>query len=694
MMGIGLGLMMAAALSPSAGFASTVPYPRSRLLTAVSWDFSTVASLRKARGSDLWPLAWAADGNLYGAWGDGGGFDGGANNIGRVSLGVARISGVPDPGAISSYSGANVWGDAPLYAESPAKFGGKVDDLISIGGVLYGQGGLWTAANCGCANPVVRSGANFAQHNLTWSADLGRTWHIAPWTSTSEPGASLQYGRNYSGAWDPSHVYFYYQSNVGTDASHLFLRRMRTTQMVANPATPGHFEYVTGVDDDGRPTWSTTQSKAAPVFYDPGVPSGTYASASIVYDAALGRYLLAAMHGSFTGQIGFFEAPTPWGPWSTVAYYDDWGGFNESAGEANGLSFPAKWFSADGRTAWGVFSGVTNGFDAFNVVKAVFTTSSAVPQIVSPAQNTVLAPGETVTARGSGTRLSWSMETLTPGSTSFAPASEAGTGPVFSFSAPAAGALVRITLTSRDSGGDQTVVYRDFSIASGPGGPEIAHWEFNEDSGNLAKDSSGAGNTGTLLNSVIWVQGKAGTALDFRGGRGAVVVSGAAGPGHNAAVNSGVADTGLANLYRHGLTVMAWIKPRSSGLSGRIVDKDDNDAGWFLKMSGAGLQFVADQFSTTAATRNSARPIALGTWQHVAATWDGSNQGTNVHLFVGGTASDGAYANGEGAASDDSSVPLTIGNRQSDMARGFDGVIDDVRVFDRVLSPAEIAKLN
>ena len=70
-------------------FAATAPYPHSQVITGVSWDFSTIPTLRKAPGSDIWPLAWAADGNLYGAWGDGGGFDGDSNNIGRVSLGFA-----------------------------------------------------------------------------------------------------------------------------------------------------------------------------------------------------------------------------------------------------------------------------------------------------------------------------------------------------------------------------------------------------------------------------------------------------------------------------------------------------------------------------------------------------------------------------------------------------------------------------
>jgi len=47
--------------------AATAPYPKSGLITALSWDFTNMAAMRKAHGSDLWPLTWAADGNLYGA---------------------------------------------------------------------------------------------------------------------------------------------------------------------------------------------------------------------------------------------------------------------------------------------------------------------------------------------------------------------------------------------------------------------------------------------------------------------------------------------------------------------------------------------------------------------------------------------------------------------------------------------------
>ena len=350
------------------------PYPNSQVIAGVKWDFSTLSSHRKAVGSDIWPMTWAADDKVYAAWGDGGGFDGTerSKTTGRASLGFARISGIPDAVDASSIAGKNVWGQAPAFAESQATFGGKVVDLISVEGVLYAQGGLWTAANCGCPDPTLRSEQNPLEHTLAWSRDLGRTWRLAPWVSAADLGSSLQFGKDYAGAFDPGHVYFYYQPDVKRDATRIYLRRARSAEMTADPATPGHFEYWAGLES-GSPHWSRTETEAKAVFSDPNVPPGTVAAASVIYDAPLGRYLLAAWHGPTTGQLGFFEAPAPWGPWATVAYYEDWGGLNETAGEATGLSLPTKWIGSDGRTLWAVFSGVNNGadneFDSFNLVR-------------------------------------------------------------------------------------------------------------------------------------------------------------------------------------------------------------------------------------------------------------------------------------------------------------------------------------
>ena len=383
--------------TPQGRAMAAAPYPKSQVITGMSWDRSTVTSLRKAHGSDLWPLTWAADGNLYGAWGDGGGFNGDSNYVGRVSLGFARITGTPMAGAPSSFAGENVWGRAPDYAEHPATFGGKIDDLISINGILYGHGGLWTSQNCSCADPTLKSGDNPTQRQLAWSSDLGKTWTIAPWTTTADLGGSLQFGPDYRGAFDPNHVYLYYQGNIATDHTHLYLRRVPISRITEDPRVPGHYEYWVGPDNSSTPTWSTLESNAAPVFTDLNIPVGSYAGAAVAYDAPLGRYLLTTFHGNDTGQIGFFEAPHPWGPWATIEYDDDWGHFNEIAGEGNGLNFPTKWISADGKSLWGVFSGVFNGFDSFNVAHVTLTTPSANPPDLPKVTLDYVATGKTYT---------------------------------------------------------------------------------------------------------------------------------------------------------------------------------------------------------------------------------------------------------------------------------------------------------
>lgn len=207
-----------------------------------------------------------------------------------------------------------------------------------------------------------------------------------------------------------------------------------------------------------------------------------------------------------------------------------------------------------------------------------------------------------------------------------------------------------------------------------------AHWKLDEGTGTTTADASGFGSTGTLANAPTWSTGRINSALTFSGNR---------------YVSAGT-PSNLANLYTTGMTVSAWIKPASAGAGngGRIVDKSNGGAGWSLKMNGAAVvQFSASEFVTTDATRDSGSSIALNTWQHVTATWTGSVTATNIHLYVNGVLSDGAATNGVGATRDDSASPIAIGNRPFDAARGFDGLIDDVRVYNRILTTTEIQAL-
>jgi hypothetical protein len=92
-----------------------------------------------------------------------------------------------------------------------------------------------------------------------------------------------------------------------------------------------------------------------------------------------------------------------------------------------------------------------------------------------------------------------------------------------------------------------------------------------------------------------------------------------------------------------------------------------------------------------------ARPIAPGEWQHITITYDGSSTARGLRLFLNGrelattvsrngllkTASIATHGSGH----------FTLGERFRD--RGFrDGEIDELRIFDRAVSPLEIRNLH
>jgi len=68
----------------------------------------------------------------------------------------------------------------------------------------------------------------------------------------------------------------------------------------------------------------------------------------------------------FEGGFGLYDAPEPWGPWTTVVFTDQW---DIGPGDL-GCLLP-KWASEDGREVWMVFSGSDN----FYVRRAVLELS-------------------------------------------------------------------------------------------------------------------------------------------------------------------------------------------------------------------------------------------------------------------------------------------------------------------------------
>jgi outer membrane protein assembly factor BamB len=331
---------------------SASPYPQSTVIRRIVWDWSTRQTA--APGSDLWPVTWADDDNLYVAWGDGGGF-GGTDQDGRVALGFARIEGTPE-----RFTGININGGK--NPEHPASFPkhGKTGGILAVGSHIY----AWLNMQNGKWPDVDRA--------LIWSDDRGATWQQSDWVfpkgqGNLKPSTFLNFGRGYFPlpAEVACYVYFYGQRQGQPNGTYLGRSRIDKLQDRRS------YEYVSGVEQD-RPLWSSDEHEARPISAD------THSNgdlASVVYVAGLHRYLATSFHKG-PGELGVFDAPHPWGPWTTVAYEDHWGDM-DSEGEGLTCSFPAKWISPDGQTLWCIFSaygpGAKQGIDAhdkFNLVKA------------------------------------------------------------------------------------------------------------------------------------------------------------------------------------------------------------------------------------------------------------------------------------------------------------------------------------
>jgi len=215
------------------------------------------------------------------------------------------------------------------------------------------------------------------------------------------------------------------------------------------------------------------------------------------------------------------------------------------------------------------------------------------------------------------------------------------------------------------------------------------YWSFNgpDMNGTTAYDRSGAGNNGTLTNGPTRTIGKIGQALRFDGA--------------DDYVDAGSASS-LDNITQ--MTMTAWIKPNSLGEngSGRIIDKDGTSfAGRMLYVCSSGtcgvnnsLRFARGFGTTDGTWTTTADAVSMGVWQFVAITYDDSSVSNDPVFYVNGSvvsSSENSTPVGS-AETTEASYNWVIGNRPAG-DRSFDGSIDEVRVYNRILSVNEITAL-
>jgi Concanavalin A-like lectin/glucanases superfamily len=193
----------------------------------------------------------------------------------------------------------------------------------------------------------------------------------------------------------------------------------------------------------------------------------------------------------------------------------------------------------------------------------------------------------------------------------------------------------------------------------------VAAYGFEEPSGTSAVDSSGAGNTGTPAGASRSGSGRFGAALEFDGIDDRVDVN----------------DSASLDLST-GMTLESWVRPDAFNWRTVVLKERPGGLAYALYSSSDNNLPMAEIARTASGDTRSPGPLRTSTWTHLATTHDGAT----LRFYVNGSqvssrALSGAIAISSGA--------LRIGGNAV-WGEYFSGLIDEVRVYERALSAAEI----
>ncbi len=204
----------------------------------------------------------------------------------------------------------------------------------------------------------------------------------------------------------------------------------------------------------------------------------------------------------------------------------------------------------------------------------------------------------------------------------------------------------------------------------------VGYWKFDEGSGSTASDSSGSGNVGTFGSGVTWIDGKVNKALAFNGSGGVVAPD--------------ASTLRLPNDF----TIIAWFNlaaPPGAADSRPIVGKLGTGfpLNYVLSVAYDPIRIYPSVYSSggQAYSFTSNATINLNTWYFVALTRTTTDSGK---LYLNGLLDKtGTFPSGTLAVNNDL---LRIGE-SGGFVRYWNGLIDDVRIYNRALSAAEIAAI-
>jgi hypothetical protein len=219
------------------------------------------------------------------------------------------------------------------------------------------------------------------------------------------------------------------------------------------------------------------------------------------------------------------------------------------------------------------------------------------------------------------------------------------------------GTTMEIVISSGPSGGP---------VGPGAGGL-VAHYKLDETAGTIAADSSGNSNNGTLFGGPIWQPdgGILNGALQFDG------------------VNDYV-DCNNASILniQDKITLACWIKIAAFTRAWQAVLAKGDDS-YLLCRSSVGNSIHFGLTGTSLGGFDGAAVVADSNWHHVAGVYDGAD----AMLYVDGVPDTAIPCTGQ---INTSNYKLFIGENSQIRGRYLKGLVDDVRIYSKALSEAEV----
>ena len=207
--------------------------------------------------------------------------------------------------------------------------------------------------------------------------------------------------------------------------------------------------------------------------------------------------------------------------------------------------------------------------------------------------------------------------------------------------------------------------------------PGAVSWvPLDETQGTSVVDAIRTDQPGTLHGPAKWVDGHSGKAFDCDG--------------------TNWIDLGNAGDFdgSHGFSWGCWIRPQGA-LSGAPIARmtsSEGHRGYDIHLSnGTVAVHLINTWPSDAIKVNSKNKLKEGEWAHVFVTWDASKKASGVRLYVNGDPWEWTAEEDRLTGTLKSNGPFYIGRRNT--GSEFKGLIDDVRLYDRVLLPEEVATL-